>query len=104
MDTSIIVSIVSGIGAILVAGLGFMGNKKGTLASAEQNFRDTILQENEKLRKRVDELEDENKQNSDKLLEENKKLQLRILNMESIMIKAGLVMPNESPQKEDQSS
>lgn len=57
MDASVTVSIVSGVGVIIAAWFAFAGNKKGTLASAEQQFRTTILADNENLRKRVEELE-----------------------------------------------
>lgn len=57
MDASVTVSIISGVGVILSAWFAMAGNKKGTLAEAEQNFRSTILADNEKLRQRVDELE-----------------------------------------------
>ncbi|WP_422661711.1 hypothetical protein ACK8P5_26680 (plasmid) [Paenibacillus sp. EC2-1] len=91
MDASILVAIISGVGTILVAAVGFMGAQKGTLASAEQNFRTTIIQENEKLRKRIDELEGE-----------NRVLQKGLLEMQTAMTKAGLVSTDEEEKKEDE--
>ena len=56
-------SVVMGFaGVFLAALLGFLGNKKGTLASAEKDFRQTILQDNENLRKRIEQLEQVNKE------------------------------------------
>lgn len=57
MDHSLTASIVAGIGVIMTAWLGFMGTKKGTLATAEKDFRTTIMEDNKQLRERVDSLE-----------------------------------------------
>jgi TolA-binding protein len=57
MDANVMVAIISGVGMILSGWIGFMGNKKGTLATAEKDFRTAILEDNQKLRQRVDELE-----------------------------------------------
>lgn len=57
MDASVVSSLIAGVGVIMTAWLGFMGNKKGTLASAESEFRTTILKENESLRERIEKLE-----------------------------------------------
>ncbi len=84
MDASVVVAIVSGAGAIFAAVTGFVGSKKSTLHQAEKDFRDTLILENKTLRTRVDELEDE-------LLVSNR----RLLKMEAIMIKAGLVMDDD---------
>lgn len=84
MDASIVVAIVSGGGAIFAAVTGFVGSKKSTLHQAEKDFRDTVILENKTLRARVDELEDE-------LLVSNR----RLLKMEGIMIKVGLVVEDD---------
>ncbi len=57
MDASTITAIIAASGVILSALMGYLGNKKGTLANAEKDFRELILKDNENLRKRVDELE-----------------------------------------------
>ncbi len=57
MDASTITAIIAAAGVVLSAWMGFLGNKKGTLANAEKDFRELILRDNENLRKRVDELE-----------------------------------------------
>lgn len=77
MDASVASSIIAGIGVILTAWLGFIGNKKGTLSAAEQDFRKAILEDNEKLRKRVDELE----KKLTKVLIDNRRLQLKIIEL-----------------------
>lgn len=59
MEPSVIVSLISGGGVIIAAFLAFLGSKKGSLATAESEFRKTILQENKDLRDRVDKLEKE---------------------------------------------
>jgi hypothetical protein len=79
MDASVVVAVVSGIGAILAACVGFMGTKKNSIQSAEKDFRDTIVKENKDLRARVDELEEE-------LMQANR----RWIKLEAIIIKAGL--------------
>lgn len=88
MDASVTVSIISGVGVILSAWFAFAGNKKGTLATAEQNFRSTILADNESLRKRVSELE----KKFEDVLTENGQLKI-----ENAKLKAGSSQ-SESPQ------
>lgn len=78
MGTSVIVSIISGIGVIGAAILGYFGQKKGSVANAEQKFRESILEQNEKLRKRVDELE----QKLTDVMLQNRKLQIKIIDLE----------------------
>jgi hypothetical protein len=79
MDASVTVSIISGVGVILSAWFAFAGNRKGTLATAEQSFRTTILEENEKLRKRVEELETK----LSKVVVENQELQLEMVRLKT---------------------
>lgn len=57
MDVSVTVSIISGVGVIVGAWIGLLGTKKGTLAAAEKDFRTAVLEDNEKLRTRIDDLE-----------------------------------------------
>lgn len=57
MDASVTSAVVAGVGVILTAWIAFMGTKKGTLATAEKDFRSTIMADNEHLRKRIEELE-----------------------------------------------
>lgn len=57
MDASTIAAIMAALGVIISAFIGFLGNKKGTLASAEKDFRETIMEDNEKLRLRVEKME-----------------------------------------------
>ena len=57
MDESLVSALMAGIGVILAAWLGFAGSKKGTLATAEKDFRTTILEDNKQLRERVEQLE-----------------------------------------------
>lgn len=57
MDASTIAAIMAALGVIVSAWIGFLGNKKGTLASAEKDFRETIMEDNEKLRLRVEKME-----------------------------------------------
>lgn len=57
MDASITSAVIAGVGVILTAWLAFMGTKKGTLATAEKDFRSTIMADNENLRRRIEELE-----------------------------------------------
>lgn len=57
MDESLVSALMAGIGVILSAWLGFAGTKKGTLATAEKDFRSTILEDNKQLRSRVEQLE-----------------------------------------------
>lgn len=84
MDASVWVAIIGGIGSILAGIVGFMGTKKSTLQTAEKDFRDTIVSENKELRNRVDELEDE-------LMIANR----RLLKLEALILKAGLVIDDE---------
>lgn len=77
MDASVTSSIIAGVGVILTAWLHFAGAKKGTLASAEKEFRQTLIEDNDAMRKRIDELER-------KLYDvtiENKKLKLKMIEL-----------------------
>lgn len=78
MGTSVIISIISGIGVIGAAILSYLGQKKGSVANAEQKFRENILAQNEKLQRRVDELE----QTITDMRIENRKLQLKVIDLE----------------------
>lgn len=89
MATEVIVALIGGAGTIAGAVLGFLGTRKGSLAKAEKDFRDTIIKENKELRNRVDELEDE-------LMAANR----RLLKIEAICIKAGLVIDDEEEEEE----
>lgn len=79
MDASVTVSIISGIGVILSAWFAFAGNKKGTLATAEQSFRTTILADNEKLRERIEQLE----QKLTEVMVENGHLRVKVTELEA---------------------
>lgn len=91
MDATVIASIVSGVAVVGGAVIAFMGQKKGTLATAEHNFREAILKDNEKLRNRLDEVEAENGE----LEAEVSNLRRRISKLETVIIKAGLVIEDE---------
>ncbi|ABS83735.1 hypothetical protein 0305phi8-36p177 [Bacillus phage 0305phi8-36] len=78
MGTSVIVSIISGLGVIGAAILSYFGQKKGSVATSEQKFREDILAQNEKLQRRVDELE----QTITNMRIENRKLQLKVIDLE----------------------
>lgn len=84
MDASVWVAIIGGVGSVIAAIVALMGTKKGTLQTAEKDFRNTIVGENKELRSRVSELEDE-------LMDANR----RILKLETIIVKAGLVINSE---------
>lgn len=74
MDVSTISALIALAGVVFTGWIGLMGNKKGTLASAEKDFRATIMQDNKDLRERVDELEER----IDELVRENTKLHLKL--------------------------
>lgn len=74
MDASTIAAIMAAAGVILSAWIGFLGNKKGTLATAEKEFRETIMEDNEKLRLRIEKME----KTIIKLTKENSKLKIRL--------------------------
>lgn len=57
MDANTITAVMAFAGVIISAFIGFLGNKKNTLAGAEKDFRELILKDNEDLRARVKELE-----------------------------------------------
>lgn len=78
MGTSVIISIISGLGVIGAAIIGYFGQKKGSVANAEQKFRENILEQNEKLRRRVDELE----QKLTDVMIQNRRLQLKVIDLE----------------------
>jgi hypothetical protein len=80
VDASVTAALISGVGVIVTAWVGFLGSKKGTLASAEQSFRETIINENEKLRKRVDGLE----QKLSDVLVENSKLKVEVTRLKAL--------------------
>lgn len=79
MGTSVIVSIISGLGVIGAAILSYFGQKKGSVATSEQKFREDILEQNEKLQRRVDELE----QKLTDVMIQNRRLQLKVIDLES---------------------
>ena len=74
MDASVVTAIMAASGVVISAWIGFLGNKKGTLANAEKDFRELILRDNDNLRKRVDELE----KIVQELSKENTKLKARL--------------------------
>lgn len=74
MDASTIAAIMAAAGVIVSAWIGFLGSKKGTLASAEKEFRETIMEDNEKLRLRVEKME----KTIIKLTKENSRLKVRL--------------------------
>lgn len=74
MDASTIAAIMAAAGVIVSAWIGFLGSKKGTLASAEKEFRETIMEDNEKLRQRVEKME----KTIIKLTKENSRLKIRL--------------------------
>lgn len=74
MDASTIAAIMAAAGVIVSAWIGFLGNKKGTLASAEKEFRETIMEDNEKLRLRIEKME----KTIIKLTKENSMLKVRL--------------------------
>jgi predicted nuclease with TOPRIM domain len=78
VDASVTAALISGVGVIVVAWVGFLGSKKGTLSSAEANFRTTILEENAKLRQRVDGLE----KRLSHVSVENSKLKVKLARLE----------------------
>ena len=90
MDTNVIVAIVSGVGTILAGLVAFAGTKKSSLAEAEKDFRNTVLEENKTLRTRIDNLEDE-----------VTALTRRNIMLESALIKAGLVPDPPKPPNEE---
>lgn len=92
MDASVIASSIAGVGVILTAWLGFMGNKKGTLATAESSFRTTVIEENTKLRERMEKLE----QKLSNVMIENVKLKTKIARLEAKQIPQASVTTNVS--------
>lgn len=84
VDTEVIVALIGGLGTLAGALLAFLGSRKSSLATAEKDFRDTIIKENKELRQRIAELENE-------LLVAKR----RLLKIEAICIKAGLVIDDD---------
>lgn len=85
MDASVVAAIIAGVGVIMSAWLGFAGNKKGTLATAERDFRETILEENKDMRVRMEEME----KTISAVMLENRQLKMEIIQLRSERRNAG---------------